>query len=194
MTQKYKVFLDEQFVIFSAVPEPDLPIFPYFEPKDFNDLRRKVSVNAQIICENPHLSLKGFFSRFEYIEAAGGLVECDGKWLFIFRNGKWDLPKGKLENMETALEGAGREIREECGLQGVFELKSVLPSTFHCYFLYGKNWLKKTHWFHFIYSGAKNTTPQKEDGIEMVKWLKQGELHLVHENTYGNIAELIKLL
>ena len=35
------------------------------------------------------------------IEAAGGLVfNKDGHLLMIFRNGKWDLPKGKLETVE----------------------------------------------------------------------------------------------
>jgi 8-oxo-dGTP pyrophosphatase MutT (NUDIX family) len=194
MTQKYKVFLDERFVLFTSEREPELPIIPYFEPKDFDALTTQISKNAQIICDNPFLALKGFFSKFEFIEAAGGLVQSAEKWLFIFRNGKWDLPKGKLEKMESPVEGAEREIREECGLEGFFEIKSTLPPTYHCYFLYGKNWLKKTHWFHFSYSGSKSTKPQKEEGIERVEWLNESELSQVRINTYGNIADLVNMI
>jgi hypothetical protein len=40
---------------------------------------------------------KAFFKKFMLVPAAGGLVINEkGKWLFIFRRNKWDLPKGKL--------------------------------------------------------------------------------------------------
>ena len=39
-----------------------------------------------------------FCSQFTLIKAAGGLVyNQENKLLMIFRNGKWDLPKGKVE-------------------------------------------------------------------------------------------------
>ena len=35
---------------------------------------------------------------FPLVEASGGLVEHkNGQFLFIYRNDKWDLPKGKVE-------------------------------------------------------------------------------------------------
>ena len=41
---------------------------------------------------------KEFSSMMKMIEAAGGIViNKDEKILFIYRLGKWDLPKGKLE-------------------------------------------------------------------------------------------------
>ncbi|MFT4602413.1 MAG: 8-oxo-dGTP pyrophosphatase MutT (NUDIX family), partial [Arenicella sp.] len=57
-------------------------------------------------------SLKSEFENFKFIEAAGGLVEFKGKFLFIKRNGLWDIPKGKLEKGESIEEGAVREIEE----------------------------------------------------------------------------------
>ena len=51
------------------------------------------------------------------IEAAGGLViNRKGEYLFIYRNDKWDLPKGKLEKGERKRQGAVREVEEECGI------------------------------------------------------------------------------
>ena len=78
----------------------------------------KVSENEVIVvvmCDVAS-SLKRIFSEFTYIEAAGGIVEHNKNFLFIKRNGFWDIPKGKLdigENFEIAAE---REIEEECGL------------------------------------------------------------------------------
>jgi hypothetical protein len=45
---------------------------------------------------------KAFLKRLKQsvtlIEAAGGLVKNENKdFLFIYRNDKWDLPKGKIE-------------------------------------------------------------------------------------------------
>ena len=51
------------------------------------------------------------------IEAAGGLVKNEnGDYLFIYRNDKWDLPKGKIEKDEKTKVAAVREVEEECGI------------------------------------------------------------------------------
>ena len=52
-------------------------------------------------------------TEFKLILAAGGLVKKQQDYLFIYRNGKWDLPKGKLENNETFSQCALREVEEE---------------------------------------------------------------------------------
>ena len=45
--------------------------------------------------------------RMRYVRAAGGIVADDsGRLLLILRNGRWDLPKGKVEPGETLLQGA----------------------------------------------------------------------------------------
>ena len=52
--------------------------------------------------------------KYTLIEAAGGLVVNDeGKILMILRRGKWDLPKGKLDENETIEKCAEREVIEE---------------------------------------------------------------------------------
>ena len=51
-----------------------------------------------------------------FIQAGGGLVENEkGEILFMFRKGKWDLPKGKLDPGESYESCALREVQEETG-------------------------------------------------------------------------------
>ena len=51
---------------------------------------------------------------FDVEKAAGGLVLKDEQFLMIYRLGKWDLPKGKLDKGENEKQGAVREVEEEC--------------------------------------------------------------------------------
>ena len=86
---------------------------------------------------------KAFFRHFTYIEAAGGIVQNKEKdLLFIFRKGKWDLPKGKLEKKETPELCAEREIGEETGVTSL-KLKKKVGDTYHAYDEFGKHYLKK---------------------------------------------------
>src|SRR5215469_11706824 len=67
------------------------------------------------------------------IIAAGGLVFNDkNELLMIFRRGKWDLPKGKLDEGESIEACAVREVQEETGLN--VELQSFIGLTYHEYF------------------------------------------------------------
>ena len=60
------------------------------------------------------------------IQAGGGLVENEkGEILFMFRRGKWDLPKGKLDPGESLENCALREVKEETGIR-ILELKRFL--------------------------------------------------------------------
>lgn len=52
--------------------------------------------------DNIQLLFEKFTNSFRIIEAAGGIVKnSKGELLFIFRNGLWDLPKGKIERMKV---------------------------------------------------------------------------------------------
>ena len=63
---------------------------------------------------------KAFYKKFTIVVAAGGLVQNEKKEiLLIFRRGKWDLPKGKLDKGEKLEVCAIREVEEETGLQKV---------------------------------------------------------------------------
>lgn len=137
-----------------------------------------------------------FRSQFVEIQAAGGLVRHnDGKFLFIKRLGVWDLPKGKIEKMETPENAALREVEEECGLR---DLKIVRPlgSTYHIYrspFIQPpKNMvLKESRWFLMNYSGNETPVPQQEEDIEDVQWISLSEIHRVMENTYLSLRDFL---
>src|SRR5215203_3325026 len=81
------------------------------------------------------------------VQAAGGLVHTAGDHLLlIFRRGKWDLPKGKLDNGEDLKTCAVREVEEETGITGV-HLQDLLAVTYHTYHEKGQFLLKETYWY-----------------------------------------------
>ncbi|MCX6245360.1 MAG: NUDIX domain-containing protein [Bacteroidetes bacterium] len=135
---------------------------------------------------------KQFFKLFKKIDAAGGIVKNEaGKILFIFRLGRWDLPKGKLKKGESPEDGAIREVREETGLQQV-EILRPLPDTYHIYQLNGKTILKRTFWFEMLAEGSQHLSPQSEEDISDVAWIEIEKLSIVLENTYASLQDLLK--
>jgi len=193
MAQKYKVFIEEKVIYFSKEEIVGLPKYNGLEPKDFNSLKDSlVETEYQFISPNPKSALKYFFSNFKKIKAAGGIVKSGDKQLFIERNGKWDIPKGKREEKEKSEETAIREIQEECGLKGTLRIERKLTKTYHCYFMYDQNVLKKTTWFVLNYEGSKVVKAQSEEGITQVKWLKTDEIKKIKNNTYSSVLDVIE--
>jgi 8-oxo-dGTP pyrophosphatase MutT (NUDIX family) len=119
--------------------------------------------------------------------AAGGLVENEfGQFLFMERLNCLDLPKGKLENGESAEDGATREVMEETGLAQLTLGKKIIV-TFHTYFLLEKWYLKQTTWFRMKVEGKPQLTPQIEEGITRVSWLSVADVENLISNTYESI-------
>ena len=110
--------------------------------------------------------------------------------LMIYRNKKWDLPKGKREVNESKINCAFREVIEESGIKDL-SLKRFLKNTYHTYELNGESILKITSWF-LMYSNFKGIfLPQASEGIEDVQWIKKYNLVKYSKNTYANIAEIL---
>ena len=125
------------------------------------------------------------------IIAAGGLVfNSQQELLMIFRKGKWDLPKGKLDEGETIEECAVREIKEETGLTTV-ELGKGLGITVHNYTENGEKIEKETHWFRMVAPGVQPLIPQAEEDITAIEWINKKKLAPCLQNTYTNIAAII---
>lgn len=159
----------------------------------YNEYIRNNSLNdIYFFNESSEKLFKYFSTMFRLIEAAGGLVKNKkGDWLFIFRNGKWDLPKGKIEKNEGIEEAAIREVEEECGIGGLKIIRK-LTSTNHIYFMEGKAILKKTYWFEMNCNDGAILIPQTEEGITDVKWIAQDKLANVFANTFESVKEVIE--
>ena len=129
-------------------------------------------------------------AQFKVIKAAGGVVVKNDKILFIYRLGKWDLPKGKLEKKESAEEGALREVEEECNIKTRLDAK--VGSTWHTYMLNGKRILKKTTWYKMKCVDDSKMKPQYEEDIQDIKWLTKTEVKEALTNSYRSIEEVIR--
>lgn len=137
---------------------------------------------------------KVFFKHFTLVTAAGGLVENEkGEYLLIHRRGKWDLPKGKLDPGETIEQCAVREVEEETGLQQP-ELKQLITVTYHTYNEFGKHILKDSHWYKMKVKGAQNTTPQTEEDILEIKWVKKEDIGQYMNDTFPSIKDVLSLV
>ena len=158
----------------------------------YNDLIIKKELKV-LFFYNPNLDFlfDCFKSMFRLIEAAGGLVEnANGEFLFIFRNGKWDLPKGKIEKGEKVKEAAIREVEEECGIKGL-TIVSELKPTYHTYYLEEKLVLKPTYWYKMMCSDVSNLVPQTEEGITDVRWIAKKDFKMIKENTFPSILDVL---
>ena len=128
---------------------------------------------------------------FKTLNASGGLVVNPwGDLLMIFRNGKWDLPKGLIEAGETPEVAAKREIAEETGIYGL-SLLFPLAQTYHAYEMDGLWHLKKTYWFMFATESNQTPVSQQNEGIEKAIWAKPVLLKKLLRNTFETIRQVM---
>ncbi|MEA1786847.1 NUDIX domain-containing protein [Arenibacter sp. GZD96] len=136
--------------------------------------------------------LKKFAKKIPLVVAAGGVVtNKSGKVLFIYRNDKWDLPKGKVEKGESIEEAALREVIEETGVQDL-KIENFLQATYHIFKRNGKYKLKEVHWFSMSTNYKGDLTGNLEEGIEKVKWKGPKKIKRALQNSYTNIKILFE--
>ena len=135
-----------------------------------------------------------FFSFFKILEAAGGVVRNEkNEILVIFRSGKWDLPKGKLDKRkETFKQAALREVQEETGLKAL-TIKGKLMTTYHLYFRKEKMILKPTYWFEMFAESSNKLIPEVKENISLVAWVNKEEIPGILKNTYHSLEDLFIL-
>ncbi len=154
---------------------------------------KKPQFHAGIFYNTNFPKLKAsFFKHFQLIFAAGGLVKNKNEEiLMIFRRGKWDLPKGKLDEGETLENCAKREVEEETGLQNL-EMIKPLKITYHTYVQFGKHNLKETHWYLMKATGDEQFVPQTEEEISEIIWAKKEDLKKYLNNSFPTIEMVLK--
>jgi ADP-ribose pyrophosphatase YjhB (NUDIX family) len=135
---------------------------------------------------------KAFFKKFTFIQAAGGLVTNEkNEVLLIFRRGKWDLPKGKLNKGEKMEGCAVREVEEETGLKNV-KIESALPTTYHTYHEGARYILKESNWYKMNVKGEQKLVPQTEEDIHDIKWVTKNDLKNYFSSSFPSVAGLIQ--
>jgi len=135
---------------------------------------------------------KEFKGGFRYVQAAGGAVTDErGRLLAIHRLGRWDLPKGKVDDGEAIPEAAVREVQEECGLQHV-TLLAPLCETWHTYERNGEQHLKRTDWFLMRASSKETLVPQADEAISEVCWLDAKAVRRMKADTYPSLLSVVE--
>lgn len=135
---------------------------------------------------------KMFWKHFTIVQAAGGLITNESnEILMIFRRGKWDLPKGKLDEGESLEACAIREVQEETGLKTV-ELGVFLLTTYHTYNDFGKHILKASHWYRMTAGASAQLIPQTEEDIHRIEWVSTSGLPEKLANTFPSIRDVIQ--
>lgn len=154
---------------------------------------------AYITGKNEEDLFKDFAAFYKLIDAAGGLVfnEFD-EALLIYRHGKWDLPKGKLEKGETVEDAAVREVEEETGIQGIELGKPIILQreqniTFHTFLHPVKKQLilKRIFWYK-MFCKKQAVQPQVEEGIQKVEWVPRAEVKARVANGFGSIMDVVE--
>lgn len=197
--ETFKVHFEDRFITLS--PEPDrvqkYSLFHKFSTtealyKQIAEFQENTSIDSiNIYSTNIKHLWKMFRIYFTEVGAAGGLVRhLTGRYLFIEKKGKLDLPKGHIDKNEEPAACALREVSEECGIKDHHILKPLTPS-YHTYTWEGISYLKKTHWFLMRYDGPMITEPQTEEGITKVEWLFPEELTKIKGQAWLSLTDLI---
>ena len=158
-----------------------------------NEILKKVRKHKKIFLYHPKKSelLKVFKSKIKVIFASGGIVRNDNNQiLFIYRRGKWDLPKGKAEKGESIRETAVREVIEETGIEKL-KIDKYFSNTFHIVRNNKKYFLKETSWFLMSSNFKGKLKPQLNEGIKSVKWKTFDDAKKIKKKTYGNISIIL---
>jgi 8-oxo-dGTP pyrophosphatase MutT (NUDIX family) len=188
----YKVFVNDKpfFLTNEIVKETDFQFF-LLESTDIKKLVINMFNNKIKKCylyyPDEKVILKKLKEKIPVQRAGGGLVyNKKGEVLFIFRNGKWDLPKGGKEKREKMKLTAMREVEEETGVNNLIITKK-LQKTYHIFKRNGIYKLKITQWYEMKTNFEGTPIGQLEEGIEKVAWLNPEQIQEAMKNSYENI-------
>jgi 8-oxo-dGTP pyrophosphatase MutT (NUDIX family) len=193
----YKIFVNDKplFLTNEISKETDFQMF-LLEGIDIEQLIIKMYQNkiqkASLYYPDEDEMMRVFKSKIPVSKAGGGLVyNTKGDVLFIFRGGKWDLPKGGTEKGEDIEQTAMREVEEETGV-GKLTITKKLQKTYHIFKRNGVFKLKITRWFEMTSDFDGIPVGQLEEGIESAVWLNPDQVQEALLNSYENIKLLFE--
>lgn len=199
LMERIVYFKDKTLIFTSSAPSAGEAVLPL--PRGGEVSRAKVlkileTCNTLTLqTSEAEAAFERFAAQFTAVEAAGGVVVGpDGRFLLIYRNGRWDLPKGHVEAGESFDRCAVREIAEETGVEA--ELLRPLCETRHAYwFEPTARWeLKRTHWYLLRTTRPAELQPQHEEGIERVVWCDRAAVRAALEESYPTIRAVFAAL
>lgn len=195
------LFYQDKVIIFETNNNRYLEKDVIFEDKPILDqilclLQGKTELT--IVSEDEVRAFVHFTRGFKPVTAAGGVVtNVKDEILMIYRNRRWDLPKGKLEERESLSECAVREVMEETGIDGISTVGMPLM-TQHIYNIYGGWELKTIYWYAMVYDEVNdkransNFIPQAIEGITKCEWLSATKVKIVTHNSYATIKYVVE--
>ena len=193
----YKVFVNDKplFLTNQIKKETDFKFF-LLESADINQIVINFFQNklqkAYLYHPDEKEIIKTLKAKIPVSKAGGGLVyNKKNEVLFIFRNGKWDLPKGGMEKGEEIENTAIREVEEETGVTNLV-IADKLQKTYHIFKRNGIYKLKITQWFEMRTNFEGTPIGQTDEGIEKVAWLNPDEIKEALKNSYENIKLLFE--
>ncbi|WP_340074702.1 NUDIX hydrolase [Leptobacterium sp. I13] len=193
----YEVFVNDHRIVLTnkLVKESGFKLF-LFETVNMEEVIRQLTKKEIRAAYLYHLDASQLLpilkKKMSLVVAAGGLVlNKEKEVLFIFRNGKWDLPKGKVDKGETLEKAAIREVEEETGVKKLV-IDNFLARTYHIFKRNGKYKLKETHWFTMKTEYRGELVAECEEGIEHVEWKSATQIPEALKNSYQNIKSLLK--
>jgi len=192
----YQIFYRDKPIVITEIRSDRKNVYN-IEFKNF-DLKKALSnlsknsiSSIRIIGKDNEKLFNKFLRLLPGITAAGGkVINSKGEILFIFRNNKWDLPKGKAEDNESIADTAIREVKEETGIAKLVITKP-LDTTYHIFKKNNTYRLKITHWFEMKSTGDNQLIPQIEEGIIRAEWINKSEIDKIKKKCYANIRLLI---
>lgn len=192
----YKVFVNNKPIILTSKVEKETNFKNYLLKtvhigKVIKDLKNTNLKSARLIDKDENKLLKNFLKLLPNVVAGGGKVYNEkGEVLFIYRNDKWDLPKGGAERRETIDQTAIREVEEETGVTGL-SITKPLEMTYHIFKRNGRHRIKVTYWFEMKTNFLGELVPQEKEGITKVEWLTKEQIDVAMNNSYANIKLLV---
>lgn len=139
----YKVFVNDIPIILSTEKEigsryRSIPIKEARLKKIIKKIYEGQQLYVNLYHSNEEKLLKHLKKKLPVVVAGGGLVfNAKREILFIYRNNKWDLPKGKIEKGEAIQDCALREVTEETGI-GDLSIRRFIKKTYHVFKRNGK--------------------------------------------------------
>ena len=192
----YKVFVNNKPIILTTKVEKETNFKNYLLKtvhigKVIKDLKNTKLQSARLIDFDKNKLIKNFLKLLPTTIAGGGKVYNEnGKVLFIYRNDKWDLPKGGTKRNETIDQTALREVEEETGVQDL-SITKPLEITYHIFKRNGNHKIKITYWFEMKTNFTGELVPQAKEGITKAEWLTKEQIDVAMNNSYANIKLLV---